>query len=90
MQNIIELIQKYPSNYTEMHERQLIWPELKELLPETLECIKSLQEHKDEASLLLLANLSHNVGVFCTHVVENYPQGIELLSLALETKKGLA
>lgn len=83
------LINQYPSNYTEMHESKPNWPQLKEKLPIVFEVIETLKNKQDKSSLILLANLAHNVGVFHTHVVEDYPKALELLSLALDTKKKL-
>ncbi|WED43668.1 tetratricopeptide repeat protein [Legionella cardiaca] len=84
---IMQLSQMYPRDYSEMHEKQPLWSELKEKLPQALEYIKTLQTRQDDTALELLGNLSHNVGVFCTHVIENYPQALELLNIALKTKK---
>lgn len=87
--NIEQLIHLFPSNYAEMHEAQPYWKELKEKIPQVLHYIHLLQNNQepDISSLTLLANLAHNAGVFSTHVLENYPQGVQLLSLALQTKQ---
>ncbi|MFA5959278.1 MAG: hypothetical protein WC785_02035 [Tatlockia sp.] len=87
--NIARLIQLFPSNYAEMHESQPRWPLLKEKLPQALHYINILENNKEASSLELLAHLTHGVGVFSTHVVENYPQGVQLLSQALQAKQTL-
>ncbi|CEK11355.1 tetratricopeptide repeat protein [Legionella hackeliae] len=83
---ISELISMYPRDYAEMHARKSKWHGLKEKLPLALECLKILKDRKDTVSVELLGNLAHNLGVFHTHVVENYPLALELLSLAVKTK----
>jgi|GEM_PF-3714017 len=87
MSKIEELIKQFPDNYEEMHNCRDNWPALKELLPSALEQIKILQEKTDKTSQQQLANLAHNVGVFFTHVIANYDEGLRLLRLAITIKK---
>ncbi|WP_392537004.1 tetratricopeptide repeat protein [Legionella sp. 227] len=88
LKEIIEkLIQEYPSDYTEMHAKKTQWNQLIEQLSKAEEYIKLLQTEKEESSIILLGQLAHNLGVFNTHVVSNYPRALELFKIALEAKQ---
>jgi tetratricopeptide (TPR) repeat protein len=86
---IVKLIQDYPRDYTEMHAKKAQWDELRSKLSKTHEYIKLLLAENDELSLMLLGKLAHNVGVFTTHVIVDYPEAQRLLTMALSTKQSI-
>lgn len=86
---IEKLIQEYPSDYAEMHAKKAKWNELKDELVTVEKYIKLLLVEKEESSLILLGKLAHNIGVFYTHVMVDYPKALEYLLIALKAKQAI-